>query len=159
MCICASRITLPTQNIMLTILNVLLLACAESSIRQHASWLPNGLSMSSCEGIVWLYWILAENKGPLCSSMGWECKKEWSRTNTEGTSSIISKRCHWGRPPKSHIKLTGRSCFKRQCTHMGFNNAELINYQWFSWASRIVCVLCIDGRASCFYASAGTIPY
>ena len=70
---------------------------------------------------------MAENKGPWCSSMGWECKKEWSRENTEGTSSIISKGCHWGRPPQSHIKLTRRSRLKRQCTHMGFNNIELIN--------------------------------
>ena len=31
-CICASRTNLPTQNIMLTIMNVLSLACAESSI-------------------------------------------------------------------------------------------------------------------------------
>ncbi len=31
-CICASRINLPTQNIMLTFWNALLLACAKSSI-------------------------------------------------------------------------------------------------------------------------------
>ncbi len=31
-CVCASRINLPTQNIILTILNALLLACAVSSI-------------------------------------------------------------------------------------------------------------------------------
>ena len=126
---------------------------------QHASRLLNGLGRSSCEGIVRRCWILAEKEGPSCSSMGWERKNEWSRTNTKGTSSIISKGCHWGRPPESHIKLTGRSCLKQQCTHMGFNNVELINYQWFSWASRIVCVLCIDGRASCFYASAGMYSF
>jgi len=105
---------------------------------------PQSSKRSSCEEIVHLCWILAENEGPLCSSMGWECKNGWSQTNTEGTSSIISKGCHWERPPKSHIKLTGRSCLKRQCTHMWFNNVELINHQWFSWALQIVCVLCID---------------
>ena len=31
-CVCANRINLPTQNIMLTILNALSLACAKSSI-------------------------------------------------------------------------------------------------------------------------------
>ena len=31
-CVCASKINLPTQNIMLTILNALSLACAKSSI-------------------------------------------------------------------------------------------------------------------------------
>jgi hypothetical protein len=76
--------------------------------RQHASWLPNGLGRRSCEGIVRPCWILMENKGPLCSSTGWEPKNEWSRTNTKGTSRIISKGCHWGRPTKSYIKLTGR---------------------------------------------------
>ena len=55
---------------MLTILNVQLLECAKLSIRQHASWLPNGLIMSSCEGIVQLCWILAEKEGPSCSSTG-----------------------------------------------------------------------------------------
>ena len=127
--------------------------------RQHANRLHNGLGRSSCEGIVHLCWILAENEGPSCSSTGWERKQEWFRENTKGTSSIILKGCHWGRPPELHIKLTGRSCLKRQCTHMGFNNVKLIAYQWFSWASQIVCVLCIDKRASCFYASAGTTSW
>jgi hypothetical protein len=121
-CICASRSNLPTQNIMLTILNALSLACAKSSICSMQSRLPNGLGRGSFEGIVRLRWILAENEGPSCLSTGWERKKLWSWKNTEGTSSIILMGCHWGRPPKSHIKLTGRSCLKRQCTHMGFDN-------------------------------------
>jgi hypothetical protein len=37
---------------------------------QHTSRLPNGLVRSSCEGIVQLCWILVENEGPSCSSMG-----------------------------------------------------------------------------------------
>ena len=68
--ICASRINLPTQNIMLTILNALSLACAKSSICSMQSRLPNGLGRGSFEGIVRLRWILAENGGPSCSSTG-----------------------------------------------------------------------------------------
>ena len=125
--------------------------------RQHAHWLPN-LGLSSCEGIVQHCWILEESEGPSWSSTGWMCKKEWSRKNTLGNSSIILRGCHWGGPPESHIKLTGKSCLKWPCTQMGVNDVQLLKKQWFRWASQIVCVLCIDKRASHFYATAGMVP-
>jgi hypothetical protein len=63
-CVCASRINLPTQSIMLTILNALSLACAELSIgSMQVSFPILILDRSSCEGIVRPCWILAENEG------------------------------------------------------------------------------------------------
>ncbi len=98
------------------------------------------------------------------------CIKMWDATTiAEELANISSYQTLWGDKNWNVIKRSWSSIYKlvhkcatsgkavkRQCTYMGFNNVELIYYQWFSWASRIVCVLRIAGQASCFYASAGT---
>ena len=137
-CVCATRINLPTQNIMLTILNALSLACAEPVM----SGMLDGILMALAgvpvrELFVYVgYWW--RTRVPCARQQAESVKMSDPGHTPKGNSSIISKGCHWSRHRESHIKLTGRNCLKHQCI---FNNVELINYQWFSWVSRIVCVV------------------
>ena len=119
--VCASRINLPTQNTMHTILNDLSLACAESSI----------CSMQ-------VGFIMALAGVPVRELF--VCVGYWRRTRVprarQWTENI--KMSDPGQTPKVLQVL-----FQRNAIEVDPPN-HISNW------------LCIEGRASCFYASAGT---
>jgi hypothetical protein len=72
--------------------------------------------------------IGGEQGGSLVLVNGLRAQKKSDSGKTPKILQVLFQRdVNEADPPELHIKLTGRSCLKQQCTHMGFNNIDLTN--------------------------------